>query len=166
MNSIRIVISAIAVVSWASGAMGQVAQRPPVAPPKAEPIPRSAFIATMDAEFRGMDADKNGIITRKEIEDLQRVASVLAARQRNAGLFQALDMDRNGQLTSAEFAALPMNVAQPNAAPVLAQVDGNRDGQATLIEYRAGKLVNFDRIDTDKDGVATVAEMKAAGVIK
>jgi len=120
----------------------------------------------MDAEFRGMDADKNGIITRKEIEDLQRVASVLAARQRNAELFQALDMDRNGQLTSAEFAALPMNVAQPNAAPVLAQVDGNRDGQATLIEYRAGKLVNFDRIDTDKDGVATVAEMKAAGVIK
>ncbi len=120
----------------------------------------------MDAEFRKIDADKNGILTRKEIEDLQRAISGLAARQRNVGLFQALDKDKNGQLTPAEFAGLPMNAPQPNAAPVLTQVDGNRNGQVSLIEYRVGKLVNFDQMDRDKDGVVSVAEMKAGGLIK
>ena len=113
-----------------------------------------------------MDADKNGSLTRKEIEDFQRATSVLVAQQRNVALFQALDKDKNGQLSSVEFGGLPMNVAQPNAAQELAQVDGNRDGRATLIEYRAGKLVNFDRIDADKDGVVSPTEMRAAGVIK
>ena len=56
--------------------------------------------------------------------------------------------------------------ALPNAAPVLAQTDTNRDGQITMVEYRAGKLANFDRMDSDKDGIVSVAEMKAAGVIK
>ncbi len=120
----------------------------------------------MDAEFSKIDADKNGILTRKEIEDFERATAGLAARQRNVGLFQALDTDKNGQLSAAEFAGLPMNVPQPNAAQVLAQVDGNRDGQVSLIEYRVGKLVNFDQMDRDKDGVVSVAEMKASGLIK
>lgn len=113
-----------------------------------------------------MDADKNGILTRKEIEGFQRATASLIAKQRNTGLFQALDVDKNGQLSAVEFTGLPMNVPQPNATPVLAQVDGNHDGQATMVEYRTGKLVNFDQIDRDKDGVVSGAEMKAAGVIK
>jgi Ca2+-binding EF-hand superfamily protein len=59
-----------------------------------------------------------------------------------------------------------MQRAQPNAAPLLAQVDANRDGQITQVEFRSGKLANFDRMDTDKDGVVTAAEMRAAGLIK
>ncbi len=162
MISVRILFGLALAASAGSSAIGQTAARPP----QAEPIPRAVFITTMDGEFKKMDADKNGILTRKEIEDFQRATSMLAARQRNAGLFQALDKDRNGQLSAAEFAGLPMNVPQPNAAAELAQIDRNRDGQATLIEYRAGKLVNFDQMDSDKDGVVSVAEMKAAGVIK
>ena len=120
----------------------------------------------MDTEFRKIDADKNGILTGKEIEGYERATAGLAAKQRNVDLFQALDTDKNGQISPVEFAGLPMNVPQSNAAQVLAQVDGNRDGRATLIEYRVGKLVNFDRIDADKDGVVSLAEMKAAGLIK
>jgi len=166
-------------LAWAasagSGAIGQTTASAPARPaqaapraaaPQAEPVARAVFIATMDAEFRKIDADKNGNLTGKEIEGFQRAISGLAARQRNVGLFQALDMDKNGQLSPAEFAGLPMNVPQPNAAQVLAQVDGNRDGQATLIEYRVGKLLNFDQMDRDKDGVVSVAEMKAGGLIK
>ena len=113
-----------------------------------------------------MDADKNGSLTRKEIEDFQRAMSMFVAQQRNVSMFQALDKDKNGQLSPVEFGGLPMNVAPPNATQELAQVDGNRDGRATLIEYRAGKLVNFDRMDADKDGVVSPAEMRAAGLIK
>lgn len=130
------------------------------------PVPRTLFIQTMEAEFNKMDADKNGIVTKKEIEDFERAVSLLAAQRRNVALFQALDKDKNGQLSPAEFAALPMSVPQPNAAAVLAQTDANHDGQITIVEYRAGKLVNFDRMDTDKDGIVTPAEMRAAGLIK
>jgi Ca2+-binding EF-hand superfamily protein len=129
-------------------------------------VPRNVFITTMDAEFKKMDADKNGILTKKEIEDFQRSTSILVAQRRNVALFQALDKDKNGQLSPAEFASLPMNIPPPNAAPILAATDGNRDGQVTLIEYRAGKLRNFDSMDADKDGIVTPAEMKAAGLIK
>jgi hypothetical protein len=133
---------------------------------KPTPVLRTEFIQVMDTEFKQMDADKNGILTRKEIEDFQRATGILAARQRNIALFQALDKDKNGQLTPAEFANLPMSVPAPNAAPVLAQVDTNRDGSITMVEYRTGKLASFDRMDADKDGIVSVAEMKAAGLIK
>jgi Ca2+-binding EF-hand superfamily protein len=129
-------------------------------------VPRNVFITTMDSEFKKMDADKNGILTKKEIEDFQRSTSILVAQRRNVALFQALDKDKNGQLSPAEFASLPMTTPPPNAAPILAATDGNRDGQVTLIEYRAGKLRNFDAMDADKDGIVSPAEMKAAGLIK
>jgi hypothetical protein len=160
-----IVAGAPAAAQTASGAH---AAPPAAAPTNAGPvpIPRTTFIETMDSQFRLMDADKNGILTRKEIEDFQRATAMLVAQERNVALFKALDKDKNGQLSPAEFAALPMNVPAANAAPVLAQTDGNHDGQVTLIEYRAGKLRNFDAVDADKDGVASLAEQKAAGIIK
>jgi Ca2+-binding EF-hand superfamily protein len=130
------------------------------------PVARSQFIDVMDTEFKQMDADKNGILTKKEIEDFQRATAILIAQQRNVAIFQALDKDKNGQLSPSEFSNLPMNVPPPNAAPVLAQTDTNRDGSITMVEYRTGKLANFDRMDTDKDGIVSVAEMKAAGLIK
>ncbi len=162
MSSFRIVISAMLAVSFGAAAVGQQ----PSSGAGPQPIQRSMFIQTMDAEFKKMDADKNGAVTRKEIEDYQRATSLVVAQQRNVALFRALDKDQNGLLSAAEFGSLPMNVAQPNAAQDLAQVDGNRDGKATLIEYRSGKLVNFDRMDADKDGVVSPAEMRAAGLIK
>lgn len=164
MSAFRIVISALLAVSLGTAASGQ--QRTASSARQPDPIPRATFILTMDAEFRKMDADKNGLLTRQEIDGFLRATSVLAAQQRNAALFQALDKDQNGQLSALEFGGLPMSVAQPSAAQDLAQVDANRDGQATLIEYRAGKLVNFDRMDADKDGVVSPAEMRAAGLIK
>lgn len=163
MNAFRIVISAVLAASCGTAAVGQ---RPAASPPQPEPIARANFILTMDAEFKKMDADKNGSLTRNEIEAFQRATALLAAQQRNAALFQALDKDQNGQLSAAEFGGLPMNVPQPNAAQELAQVDTNRDGKVTMVEFRAGKLVNFDRMDADKDGVVSPAEMRAAGLIK
>jgi hypothetical protein len=155
-------------LSCGTAALGQ-ANRPAPRPsnaPQAEAIPRASFIQTMNAEFNKMDADKNGALTRQEIESFHRATSILVAQRRNSALFQALDKDRNGQLGPAEFAGLPMNIPQPDAARELALIDGNRDGKATVVEYRVGKLVNFDRMDADKDGIVSPSEMRAAGLIK
>lgn len=159
MTIFRILGALLLTAGTATSVQGQ-------APPAPAPVPRTTFIQVMDTEFKQMDADKNGILTKKEIEDFQRATSILVAQQRRTALFQALDKDKNGQVSPAEFGSLPMSAALPNAAPVLAQTDTNRDGQVTTVEYRTGKLASFDRMDTDKDGIVSVAEMRAAGVIK
>jgi len=176
VKAFRLCVVIVATAATTS-AYGQTSRQPPrPAPqaqrpaaqqqPNAEPVSRTLFIQTMDAVFKRMDADKNNVLTRKEIEDYLRAGAVAVARQRNAAMFQAMDKDKNGSLSAGEFADLPMSVPQPDAAPVLAQTDGNRDGSVTLVEYRTGKLVNFDRMDADKDGIVSVAEMRAGGLAR
>jgi Ca2+-binding EF-hand superfamily protein len=137
-----------------------------LAGPLPVPVPRAAFITAMDAEFRQMDADKNGIVTSKEMDSYRRVMAARAVDARRQALFTALDSDKNGSLSPVEFAKLPMDSSQASERSELPQTDLNHDGSISVVEYRTAKLANFDRMDTDKDGVVTVSEMKAAGVIK
>ena len=128
------------------------------------PIPRAGFIAEMDSQFRKMDADKNGQLTRIEIEQFQKLTAVAEADARNRQLFAELDANKNGQLNPAEFARLITAPPAANATPMLSREDSNRDQQISLIEHRTATLANFDRIDADKDGVVTPVEMKAGGI--
>ena len=128
-----------------------------------KPIPRAQFVASMDTEFRKLDADKNGQVTRAEVEQSERAKAEAGAVARNRTQFGELDINKNGQLSRSEFAKLtPPTIV--SADPVLARMDGNRDQQISLIEYRAATVANFDRLDTDRNGVVTPVEMKAAGV--
>ena len=140
---------------------------PAAAAPAPVPVPRTAFISAMDSEFARIDANKDGVATRAEIEAFERSAAEATLKARAATAFATLDTDHNGQLTLAEFTkvneAVPIKV---DAAPFLAQEDINKDGKVTLVEHRTAKLANFDRMDADKDGIVTPAEMKAAGLIK
>lgn len=152
-----------------AAAIAQPVARPAAAAPAAgaaQPVPRQTYVATMDAEFRKIDADKNGKLTRAEIDGYHRSISILQAQSRNRALFSRLDRDRNGQLSAQEFAALSTAPPKVNLGPILAEVDLNRDGSVTQVEYRTGKLVKFDRMDTDKDSIVSVAELRAGGVIK
>ena len=157
MHSRLLSVLAVAAVVQQSPAAAQVA---PVA------VPRTAFIQTMDSEFNKMDANKDKLVTRAEIEQFQRAVAVVEAQARARALFNQLDADRNGQLSVAEFSKMAAAPPPPNPGAVLGPGDLNRDGQITLIEFRTSKLANFDRMDSDKDGIVSVAEMKAAGLIK
>ena len=148
-----------------SQAARPAAQRPaPAQQQGAQPIARSVFIANMDTEFRKMDADKNGIVTRAELEGFERAISVLDIQKRNRALFARLDRDRNGQISATEFARLQTAPPRPDVGPKMAKFDANRDQNIGLVEYRAGTLANFDRLDTNKDGFVNAAEMKAGGI--
>jgi hypothetical protein len=129
-------------------------------------IPRAQFIVEMDTQFRQMDADKNGRLTRIEIEQFEKLSAVATAQARNRTLFAQLDADKNGQLNLAEFAKLAVPPPPASAQPLLNREDSNHDQQITLIEHRTATLSNFDKLDTDKDGVVTPAEMKAGGIIR
>ena len=129
-------------------------------------VPRATYITVQDGEFRKMDADKDGQVTRAEAEAFQRADAVARSAQFARSLFTKLDSDRNGQLSFSEFARTQSGAPPVNGQPFIAQLDLNKDGRVSLVEHRAGKLRYFDNIDTDKDGVVTAAEMKAAGVLK
>ena len=148
-------------------AASPAAHAAPAASPAAVPIPRAQFIVEMDGQFHKMDADRNGLVTRAEVEAHQRGVALAATAQRARNAFTALDADKNGQLSFAEFEKLvAAQPAQVNGQPFIAQMDLSHDGQISLIEHRTATLANFDRMDTDKDGVVSPAEMKAAGLGK
>lgn len=136
------------------------------APAVAPSIPRAAFISNMDAEFAKMDANHDGKLTKQEIEAYQHASAVEKIQARNRAVFAALDTDHDGQLSPAEFAKFTATPPPPNAAPMLQRFDANKDGVISIVEYRAGTLANFDKLDIDKDGIVTPAEMKAVGIIK
>lgn len=119
----------------------------------------------MDDQFRKMDADRDGQVSRLEIEQFQKASIVAASQARNRQLFAGLDTDKNGQISPTEFLRVPMNM--PNANPQqIPNFDSGRDGKVSLLEHRTATLANFDRLDTDKDGNVSVAEGRAGGVIK
>lgn len=130
------------------------------------PIPRSSFIANMDAQFRAIDADKDGSLTASEIEKSQAATTDLRNAAKAQLLFTQLDGDKNGQLSPAEFARIPLPGTKPDAKPMLSRLDTNKDGKVTVVEYRGGTLVNFDRLDADKDGIVSAGEMKAGGIAR
>lgn len=151
----RTVVVGLLVFLWAGQTQSQVT---------AGDVPRAQYIAVQDGEFRKMDADKNGQVTRAEVEAFQRLTAVATAQARNRQLFAQLDADRNGQISPAEFIKLNPPPPPVNGQPFIAQLDLNHDGHISLVEHRTARLAPFDRMDTDKDGVVTVAEMRAAGV--
>jgi len=142
------------------------AQAPRPAASNAAPISRASFIATMDGEYKKLDANNDGIVTRVELEASQQRAAAAAAARVAQAQFVRLDTDRNGQLTLAEFIRGATIPQRAGAAQMLARLDTNRDQKVTLIEYRTMTLANFDKLDTDKDGIASIAEQRAGGIIK
>ena len=132
------------------------------------PISRTSFIATMDGEYKKLDANNDGVVTKIELEASKQRAQAAALAQQARQLFVRFDTDKNGQLSLNEFIFATSGGPQgrPNVTPMMTRLDTNRDQKVTLIEYRTMTLANFDKLDTDKDGVASIAEQRAAGIIK
>lgn len=132
---------------------------PPPASKGVETVARAAVVANAEAEFARVDTNKDGQMSRVEIESFQRASLTARATARNKALFAELDADKNGQISAAEFAkATP--VPKPDATEVL-RIDTNKDGQVSIAEHRSATIDTFTKIDTNKDGVLTAAEVQA-----
>ena len=164
---------ASAFLSTASGAALAQAPRPPaptpaVAASDVEPITRASFIATMDGEYKKLDANADGVVTKIELEASQQRAQAATLAQQARDLFVRFDTDHNGQLSLNEFIFATSGGSQqrPDVTPMMTKLDANRDNKVTLVEYRTLTLTGFDRMDTDKDGVVSIAEQRAGGLVK
>lgn len=150
----------------AAAVLAQAAQR--AAPAAPQTITKAAFLADVDKAFDAVDANKDGVTDKAEIETAQtkslaaRKAALLKERE---AAFRQLDKDKNGSLTLVEFNAALQAAALPpaNAAPYLGKLDVNKDGKVTKAENRTPAAAEFDSLDTNKDGTLTQAEANARG---
>ena len=144
-----------------------VAAQKNIAPVAAQPLTRASFIATMDSEYRKLDANRDQIVTRNEIEANQRARQAEAAARSARDVFAKIDGDRNGQVSVDEFVRANTQQIRPaDGTAIMNRLDTNRDRKVTLVEYRILTLSNFDGIDTDRDGVLTAAEQRASTITR
>ena len=141
-NRSLIYLSATVLAVSSSTAFAQNQKKAPPIPPAAagpQPLSRTTFLTEMDSQFRLMDADKNGQLTRTEIEQFQKLAAVAEAQARNRSLFAQLDADKNGQISALEFKKLIASPPPANAGPManFAKMDVNHDGTVTPAEANA-----------------------------
>ena len=123
-------------------------------------VTRAKIVANAEAEFARVDTNKDGQMSRAEIEASQLALITARVDARNKALFAEVDTDKNGQISPAEFAkASP--APKPDATPIL-RIDTNKDGQISLAEHRNATIETFTKLDTNKDGVITAAEVRAA----
>ncbi len=155
-------LAAAAALASPAIALAQSAQ-PAAQAPRSET--RADFAKDLDQRFGGVDANRDGFITKAELEAVQAKAlqQANAARQQEVeGEFKALDTDKNGSLSLAEFKAAVRPLTAPKVDEALTSLDKNKDGKVSLEEFRAPRLAMFDKVDANRDGTITEAEVKAA----
>jgi hypothetical protein len=140
----------------------QAAAAAPAALPK-----RSEVITGANGRFQELDTNKDGALSKSEVDAAQLRAqerATAAIQQQVAQEFTRLDTDKNGQLSQAEFraAARPVKIDPNASAQAMKNLDVNKDGKISADEYRRPILAQFDRVDTNKDGTISDAERKAA----
>jgi Ca2+-binding EF-hand superfamily protein len=155
---IRSTLFAVALVASASS----LAQAPTPAKPAAAPsIPRAKVVANAEAEFKRVDTNSDGQMSRAEVEAFQVATAMEMITARNKAIFAALDADKNGQISAAEFAKL--NAGTPKVDPTnVMRIDANKDGKISLAEHRNATIATFAQFDTNKDGLLSKAEAEAA----
>lgn len=159
----RILLAGAALAATALPALASAQTAPAAQGPQSET--RAVFTQNVDQSFSAVDANKDGFVTKAEIEaaQTQQIQELKArADAQLAAEFQKLDTNKDKQLSMAEFSAGAGAMPSPDAAAPLAKLDKNKDGKISRDEYRAPKLADFDKADSNHDGTLTIAELKAA----
>lgn len=95
-----------------------------------------------------MDADKDGTVTRAEIEAFQ------AARAKE------IDANGDGQITAAEIQAFRDKQRERRMAERLKRMDTDGDGKVSVAEFQAAQNWRMARFDRDGDGVIDRGDMR------
>jgi hypothetical protein len=152
----------------------------PGAQRQAQPLTRAALETKVQAQFATLDANRDGFLTRAEIEAKADARGDRQARksERRGDRFARLDANRDGSVSRGEFdARAGGRKGQRGEARGghrgggmfarlglrhFDEVDANRDGRLSLDEARSGALRLFDRVDANRDGTVSPEERRAA----
>jgi Ca2+-binding EF-hand superfamily protein len=119
--------------------------------PQAQPV-----VAAAVTEFKAMDANGDGKVTREE--------HAKAAR----GMFDKMDANRDGKVSASEMDGAHQAIAGNNpgrselsSAEKIKAVDQDADGMLTAAEHAYGSRSMFEKMDLNHDGTLTPDEMAA-----
>ncbi len=148
-----------------------------------EPTTRAAVEARVKAHFAMMDANKDGVVTREEIEAQQKARM----NEMRGAMFTKMDADKNGSISRAEFDAAhehmghdapppppPGGPGAPPPPPAMGEHGGMDHGMKMGRMHGMMGGMGGDRMadhmfaiaDANKDGKVTEAEATAAALAR
>lgn len=165
---VLVVAGAVAVAATDWGGGGETQLRPTRTASQNGNRPRSSGRGSANLYLLHFDADRDGRITRSEVE-----AGILAQ-------FQAIDSNHDGRLDAAEYQvyeearraerkAWRAQHPEPNGEPApertaawdpMKRLDWNRDGFITLEEFGGRERALAMRADRDGDGTVLADDLK------
>ena len=132
-RTFSILAAAGAALTSASGQAQAPAARAPAA--AVQPLPRTEVTQKLDAEFKTLDTNGDGKLTKAEVQAaIQKRATAIQATlmQQQKQEFDKLDTNKDGRLTLAEYQAGTSIKPKDDAADVrMGQMDTNKDGSIT-----------------------------------
>lgn len=139
----------------------------------------------MPVPFESLDTDRNGSVTKQEIESMRSLTGGLVST------FDQVDTDRDGSISQKDYQSFTQlqggsqqasvsdgGQQPPSSAPVFETLDVSKDGMVSETEYEAGKaqpgasamsgsgpqtssLPSFESLDTDRDNFLNRAEVSS-----
>lgn len=151
----------------ASAPISPALARPVTVPVALTPraVTRTEIVRETEANYKRLDANNDGSVTRAEIEAAQARSEQAVEAQlvkRRAEAFARLDTNQDGQLSLAEFNAGAPIKPRPkaDAGQVVQRMDANKDQNISLAEFRAPTLATFDKMDLNRDGIVSIDEQR------
>lgn len=131
--------------------------------PLAKPMTRADIEARVKERFAKIDADRNGSVTKSEIND-SRAANMKDRQDRH---FAEMDANKDNMISRAEFDAGHAGKRHEGRhgfghGKMFDRSDANADGTLSLSETMAKAMARFDAADANKDGVMTPEERRAS----
>lgn len=136
-------------------------------------VTRSELDAGQKSAFAGLDADRNGSVTREEMRTAMEARREVAQKAR----FTRMDTDGNGQLSEAEMKAARDDRHEGmrdgrgygkgggrHGGPGPRGAAGGPGADSPAIDFAAFSergVKMFERLDADSNGTVTVKEMQA-----
>lgn len=158
-----LIATALCALAAAVPAQGAQAGKEP------QPARKADLQKRLDARFAQMDSNKDGSLSRAEVETAHasfvKLTRAVVSRQMRQD-FAASDTNKDGKVSLAEMTATAPASGKAGVGKALQRLDTDKDSHVSLAELTAAtptlKLAGTDqfmqRFDGDKDGKVTSAE--------